>query len=167
MTIFWYRLILLVLLITLACTANPTATLEPTPTPTSTSSLSSSSSLALLYDVDETRVFTIKQLGDEYVKLKRGEGTSLTGQPIIIEGCHAKDSVKIGEDLWIAFSSDGNFVLKDNVVLISGFDSLPKVDCYEMVVRYKGLKKISFLDGNVSELQRFRLVDGQAIRPRR
>ena len=163
-------LLLLLALFAVACgnsappPSDPTSVSTPAPTPTPATS--SNSSLATMYDVDEGDFFTITQLWDEYLKSERGEPTRLKGQPIIIEGCHAKDSIKVGQDLWIAFSPDGDFDLKKNVVLVTGFASLPTVDCYEMAVKYKGTRKFDLTSMNVAEFQRFRLIDGEAIRKR-
>lgn len=139
-------------------------TLEPSPLPTVTT-ISHTSDLASLYDIEESSVFSIRELGDEYVKFKRGESTSLKGgQSILTEGCHVGDSVKLGEDLYIAFSPDGKIDLKNNVILVSGFDALPESKaCYEMVVAYRGVRRVT-INFNPAELQRFTLVDGKAIR---
>lgn len=139
-------------------------TMEPSPLPTVTP-VTIASELASLYDVDESNVFSIKELGDEYVKLKRGEPTSLKGgQSILTQGCHVGDTVRLGDDLYIAFSPDGKVSLKNNMILVTGFDELPKSKaCYEMVVVYRGLRRVT-INFNPAELQRFSLVDGKAIR---
>ena len=167
------RLLLLLLLglFAVACgntaPVDPTATPPPAPTVTQSPTSTPTPSLATLYGIEESDFFTIKQLWDEYLKSERGEPTHLKGQPIVIEGCHAKDSIKIGQDLWIAFSPDGDFDLKDNVVLVTGFASLPTVACYEMAVKYKGTRKLELTSMNIAEFQRFRLIDEKAIRTKR
>lgn len=172
-------LVSLLLVLVLACTAEttlptstshpvtpPTVAKDPNPTPVPTvPTLSPTSSLASSYDIEESRIFTIQELGEAYVQQKRGERSSrsIAGEPILTEGCHVGDSIKLGEDLYIAFSPDGKLDLKDNVILVTGFDVLPESKaCYEMVLIYKGVRRVT-INFNPAELQRFRLVDDGAI----
>lgn len=183
-------LLSLVSFLTLACgaSASPTPgptvvppatpTRAPTDTPPATPTVANTPapSLASRYDVDESRFYTIKQLGDVYTKAARGEGPKLTRQSIHIEGCHTGETVSINRSLWVAFSGDGDLDLKDNVVLVAGFDSLPLPGiCYDMVVSYKGTGRVSLSTQSSSagyrsrdvSLQQFRLVDGEAIQTQR
>ena len=176
--LFKLILLLLVSLFALACgtSASPTPAPTDTAVPTPTIANTPTPSLASQYDVDEARFFTIKQLGDVYTKAARGEGPKLTRQPIFIEGCRTGETVRLDGDLWVAFSGDGKFDLKDNVVLVTGFDSLPSVGaCYGMVVSYKGTGRLDYSTHSSSAgyrsrsitLQKFQLVDGEAIQSRR
>lgn len=183
-------LLSLVSFLTLACgtSASPTPgpTVVPpatqtraptdTPVPAPTIANTPAPSLASQYDIDDSHFFTIKELGDVYTKAARGEGPKLTRQPIHIEGCHTGETASINRSLWVAFSGDGDLDLKDNVVLVAGFDSLPLPGiCYEMVVSYKGTGRVSLSTQSSSagyrsrdvSLQQFRLVDGDAIQTQR
>ena len=76
----------------------------------------------------------------------------------------------------MAFSPDGDLNLANNVVMITGFDSLPLVGvCYEMVARYTGTYNFNLTSYGGSSgyrsrdvtLQQFRIVDGDAIQRRK
>ncbi len=180
-----FLLVMLLCLMIVSC-ANPTPTsnppstpTDPSPSPATDTSIPSTPMatattpppLATIYNLDESHFYTIKQLGEDRVNTMRGTSTTIPKSPIIIEACHVGKSLTIEKEFWVAFSQDGDFDLKNNVILVTGFDSLPKYTvCYEMVVEYQGLERVSVTSvfrTREPQLQKFRLVDGDAIRAQR
>ena len=172
------KLILLLLVSVLIAACGTSA--SPTPTPTDTPVPIPISPLASEYDVEESHYFTMKQLGEEYVKSAGSQGAAITlgrytpptYKPIFTMGCHTGESISYKGRLWVAFSPDGTLDIINNVVLVTGFDPIPhSKNCYEMVIRHADVIRLDFMrtiDGerrsHVLTMQGFRLVDGKAIR---